>query len=121
VEESGRKAAANKRCGNIIRKAVEDGLTIPAEIVDSLLVEEGEISLAKAIAAIRGDVAGRSAAYDYTAALNLLAGIKSQVDNFFDTVMVMTNDSKQRDNRLALLNQLRGLFLQIADISHLQV
>jgi len=46
--------------------------------------------------------------------------LRPAVDNFFDNVMVMTEDEAVRNNRLALLAQLRGLFLKVADISQLQ-
>ena len=57
---------------------------------------------------------------DYETALSKLAGLRETVDTFFDDVMVMVDDEPIRDNRLALLNQLRGLFLQVADLSYLQ-
>ena len=57
---------------------------------------------------------------DYEAALSQLAGLRETVDIFFDDVMVMVDDEALRDNRLALLNQLRNLFLQVADLSRLQ-
>jgi glycyl-tRNA synthetase beta chain len=50
----------------------------------------------------------------------MLAGLRKPVDTFFDDVMVMVDDTRVRDNRIALLNQLHGLFLQVADISRLQ-
>jgi glycyl-tRNA synthetase beta chain len=53
----------------------------------------------------------------YTEALKLLSRLKDPVDNFFDNVMVMSDDKKTRINRLVLLRQLRSLFLKIADIS----
>jgi glycyl-tRNA synthetase beta chain len=57
---------------------------------------------------------------DYTNALCKLAALQAPVDRFFDDVMVMDEDSALRDNRLALLNALSKLFLQVADISRLQ-
>ena len=55
-----------------------------------------------------------------TAALKRLAGLRPAVDAFFDKVMVMADDEKLRRSRLALLHQIRQLFLQAADISRLQ-
>jgi len=52
--------------------------------------------------------------------LSKLAGLRETDDIFFDDVMVMAEDKSIRDNRLALLNQLRGLFLRVSDLSHLQ-
>ncbi len=57
---------------------------------------------------------------DYQAALTELAGLRDTVDTFFDDVMVMADNIALRRNRLALLNQLRNLFLQVADISLLR-
>jgi len=57
---------------------------------------------------------------DYSAALTELAGLRVAVDAFFDNVMVMADDESVKNNRLALLKQLQGLFIGIADISLLQ-
>jgi glycyl-tRNA synthetase beta chain len=57
---------------------------------------------------------------NYAAAMKHLAGLRPAVDEFFDKVMVMVDDSAVRDNRLALLNRLGNLFLNVADISRLQ-
>jgi glycyl-tRNA synthetase beta chain len=54
---------------------------------------------------------------DYEASLKLLAGLRAPVDNFFDAVMVMDEDTALRDNRLALLTRLKSLFDRIADLS----
>jgi glycyl-tRNA synthetase beta chain len=56
---------------------------------------------------------------EYEAALTHLASLREAVDQFFDTVMVMAEDADVRANRLALLVRLRGVFLQIADLSRL--
>jgi glycyl-tRNA synthetase beta chain len=53
----------------------------------------------------------------YTSVLKLLSGLAIPIDNFFDDVMVVTDDDETRINRLVLLHKLRGLFLQVADIS----
>ncbi len=57
---------------------------------------------------------------DYQAALTRLAALREPVDTFFNEVMVMADDEALKANRLALLNNLRNLFLQVADISLLQ-
>jgi len=56
---------------------------------------------------------------DYKEALTELATLREVVDTFFDDVMVMTDDEKLKNNRLALLQQLRALFFEVADISYL--
>jgi len=58
--------------------------------------------------------------HDYIARLTALAGLRDAVDAFFDEVMVLGEDATLRTNRLALLNELRQLFLTTADISRLQ-
>ena len=57
---------------------------------------------------------------EYTGALARLAGLRDDVDRFFDTVKVMDDDEKLRGNRLALLARIRALFMETADISLLQ-
>ena len=65
---------------------------------------------------------GCAICYDwiFPEALRELAALRQPVDRFFDDVMVMSDDTALRDNRLALLNTLSELFLQVADISLLQ-
>ncbi|MEN0037428.1 MAG: DALR anticodon-binding domain-containing protein, partial [Cellvibrio sp.] len=64
-------------------------------------------------------VAPLFASREYTKALAALADLQPTVDAFFDSVMVMSDDPALQQNRLALLQQLRGLFLEVADISYL--
>ena len=60
------------------------------------------------------------AARDYTPALSKLAALRESVDQFFDQVMVNTDDAALKLNRLRLLARLRGLFMSVADVSVLQ-
>jgi glycyl-tRNA synthetase beta chain len=117
LPESASLAAANKRIRNILRKAETD---VPAQYRQDLLVEKAEQELAGAIATQADAVKPLFARREYTRALSLLAGLQAPVDRFFDDVMVMADDAALRDNRLALLNILSALFLQVADISLLQ-
>ena len=110
-------AAANKRSGNILKKVKGK---LPKKIKTSLLAEEAEQKLYQALTQLTESVDPLLASSDYEPALQLLAGLREPVDTFFDDVMVMVDDIKLRDNRVALLNQLHGLFLQVADISRLQ-
>ena len=109
-------AAANKRIANILRKAGPD---VDHEIVAKRLVEPAEQALFEALQAARADVTPLLAARSYTAALERLAGLRAPVDRFFDDVMVMADDAAVRNNRLALLGELRQSFLDIADLSRL--
>ncbi|PSJ41239.1 glycine--tRNA ligase subunit beta [Zobellella endophytica] len=110
-------AAANKRVGNILAKFDGD---IPAEVNPALLQDEAEKVLAAQLAELTARLAPLFAEADYNQALGELAALREGVDAFFDQVMVMADDEALKLNRLALLNQLRNLFLQIADISLLQ-
>ena len=109
-------AAANKRIANILRK-------VPAEVsgaVDSArLVEPSEQQLFRHVMSMERAVNALLARREYAAALSQLASLRSDVDVFFDSVMVMAEDADVRTNRLGLLVRLRGLFLQIADLSRL--
>ncbi|WP_424696860.1 glycine--tRNA ligase subunit beta [Haemophilus paraphrohaemolyticus] len=109
-------AAANKRVSNILAK-VDAAI---GEINLTACVEPAEKALAEAVLALRTEVQPLIAQGDYTAVLDKLANLRAPVDSFFDNVMVNAEDSALRQNRLAILNTLQGLFLQVADISVLQ-
>ena len=109
-------AAANKRVSNILAKA--DAAI--GEINLTACVEPAEKALAEAVLALRAEVQPLIAQGDYTAVLDKLANLRAPVDSFFDNVMVNAEDPALRQNRLAILNTLQGLFLQVADISVLQ-
>jgi glycyl-tRNA synthetase beta chain len=118
-------AAANKRIANILRKseaaATDSGpasARAPA-IDDALLREQAERELRQALLALREQVAAAVAARDYARALDLLAQLAPAVDAFFDRVLVNDPDPALRNNRLALLAELRALFCGIADLSRL--
>ncbi len=114
MSEAQALAAANKRVSNILTKQAA-GVT--TEIQTNLLTLEAEQQLAEAIRHQKAATAPLFAAGNYQEALASLAGLRTVVDRFFDDVMVMADDEALRNNRLALLNQLRELFLQAADIS----
>ena len=109
-------AAANKRVSNILAKA--DAAI--GEINLTACVEPAEKALAEAVLALRTEVQPLIAQGDYTTVLDKLANLRAPVDSFFDNVMVNAEDPALRQNRLAILNTLQGLFLQVADISVLQ-
>lgn len=112
-------AAANKRVSNILEKQTGDfkgsGLS------EDLLQEPAEHALAAAIKAKAAAIPALVEAGDYASSLASLAELREPVDAFFDQVMVMADDLEVRNNRLQLLQSLRELFLQVADISHLVV
>ncbi|MDG6337271.1 glycine--tRNA ligase subunit beta [Glaesserella parasuis] len=110
-------AAANKRVSNILAKV--EG-KISSEIDRTLLVEAEEKALAEQVITLQAELVPLFEKGEYQTALDRLAGLREVVDNFFDKVMVNAEDPKLRQNRQAILNNLRNLFLQVADISLLQ-
>ncbi|MDW6002380.1 glycine--tRNA ligase subunit beta [Vibrio mangrovi] len=110
-------AAANKRVGNILAKF--DG-ELAEEVDLALLQESAEVALAENVAVLSEALEPAFANGDYQSALSQLAALREPVDAFFEDVMVMADDEALKLNRLTLLNNLRNLFLEIADISVLQ-
>jgi glycyl-tRNA synthetase beta chain len=108
-------AAANKRIGNILKKAD----SVPDSYDRELLLEPAERSLAEAFGAVRPAAERLYAGGDYTGMLKSLAPLKLPVDRFFDEVMVNVDDAKLRANRLGLLASLRATMNRVADISRL--
>lgn len=109
-------AAANKRVGNILKKA--DG-TVSAEVKTNLLTEPAEIALNSALGKVKPEADKLFESGDYTASLKSLAALKAPVDDFFDNVMVNADDVDLKNNRLALLNQLHQAMNRVADLSKL--
>ena len=110
-------AAANKRIANILRKAAR----VPADFDHSLLLEPPERALAQQFERARSAAEAHFAAQHYEHMLKTFAGLRGAVDAFFDGVMVMADDERLRDNRVALLAQLRESMNRIADISKLAI
>ncbi|MCU0832851.1 MAG: glycine--tRNA ligase subunit beta [Chromatiaceae bacterium] len=117
LPEAAALTAANKRIRNILRKA-EDKDAVPLD--PRVLQDDAERRLAGRVAALETEIADELGAQDYAAVLQRLAGLREEVDGFFDQVMVMVDDDGLRRGRLALLRSLEGLFLRVADISRLQ-
>jgi glycyl-tRNA synthetase beta chain len=118
LEPAASLAAANKRIANILRKS---GDSTDAPVDEGLLLEPAERALWDALNDARQAVTPLVKGRDYGGALAALAELRGPVDAFFDDVMVMTDDDKTRNNRLALLGGLRALFLDVADISRLSI
>ncbi|KEA53064.1 hypothetical protein DT73_09010 [Mangrovibacter sp. MFB070] len=110
-------AAANKRVSNILAKTDEP---LNERVNASVLKEDEEIRLAMQVTVLRDKLEPYFAEGRYQEALVELAELRDTVDAFFDKVMVMDEDPALRVNRLTLLEKLRELFLQVADISLLQ-
>lgn len=112
-------STANKRVGHIIEKY--PGPLHTGQIEKSLFEHEAEHQLALLIETKSELVACLHQNGQYEAILMTLAELKMPIDDFFDHVMVMTEDKAKRENRILLLSKLRGLFLQVADIALLQL
>ncbi|MBS1229587.1 MAG: glycyl-tRNA synthetase, beta subunit [Proteobacteria bacterium] len=110
-------AAANKRIGNILKKA-EGQLPKPDPL---LFTEDAEGALYAQVQAITPLVAAHVASGDYAGALSALASVRAEVDHFFDKVMVNVDDVAVRANRLGLLKSLFDQLNAVADISKLGV
>ena len=111
-------AAANKRVGNILKKA---DVAVRPQVDAALLRESAEIALAEALAHIAPLA---NAAFDmgnYTSSLQALAGLREAVDAFFDGVMVNAPEPELKANRLGLLKQLHEAMNRVADLGRLAV
>ena len=108
-------AQANKRVANILAKNNEQLDKQPVDV--TLLCEAAEKNLHQELENLAPEVRTALAEKNYPRALTLLGRLKPSVDQFFDSVMVMTDEVELRKNRLRLLRDLRSSFIQIADIS----
>jgi len=114
-QESGSSlAAANKRIGNILRKADFENIRVIDE--DKFVLDE-EARLFEEVIDAENTLKPLLSNSDYGACLNKLSLLRPAVDRFFDSVMVMDEDADLRNNRLSLLSRLKALFDQIADLS----
>ncbi len=109
-------ASANKRIANILRKS---GIEGSASIDETLLHDPAECALANRVEVVSAAADGFIRTADYGAYLKVLAELRDPIDLFFDEVMVMCDDANVRDNRIALLNRIHGLFTRVADIARL--
>jgi glycyl-tRNA synthetase beta chain len=112
-------AAANKRVSNILAKQAHG--QAPPNFNAAHLIEAAEIHLARQLQEKADQIQPLCVNRQYTQALTELAQLQQPIDDFFDHVMVMVDETHIRQNRLALLQQLHNLFWQIADISLLQL
>jgi glycyl-tRNA synthetase beta chain len=116
LPEAASLAGANKRIVNILRKAPGD---ISGAVDTNRLEDPVERQLFDHVVSMERAVNPLFSRREYTQALTQLASLREDVDRFFDSVMVMAEDADVRANRLGLLVRLRGLFLQVADLSRL--
>ena len=115
LPESPALAAANKRIGNILKKAGE----VDAHVNPALLQEEAEKGLYMVMQRLLPESEAQFKAGDYTASLQTLAALRAPVDAFFDDVMVNAEEMDLRLNRQGLLKSLHVAMNRVADLSRL--
>jgi glycyl-tRNA synthetase beta chain len=115
LPEAAALAAANKRIGNILKKAE----AVNAAPAPALLQEPAEQALHTAMQRVLPQADAQFTAGDYAASLQTLAGLRAPVDAFFDGVMVNAEDPALRANRLSLLAQLHRAMNRVADLARL--
>ena len=118
LPESTALAAANKRVGNILKKAEA---AVEAKVDAALLKEAAEQALYAALQTVAPAAQTAFEQGDYTASLQALAALRTPVDAFFDSVMVNADDAALKANRLGLLASLHQAMNQVADLSRLAV
>jgi glycyl-tRNA synthetase beta chain len=116
LPEAAALAAANKRVGNILKKATEP---IGSTVDPSLLREPAEAALDAALRSVGPRAEAALASGDYAGSLRALAALRTPVDAFFDSVMVNADDAALRANRLALLGRLHAAMNRVADLSRM--
>jgi glycyl-tRNA synthetase beta chain len=109
-------AAANKRVGNILKKAEAD---VQPQVNDALLLEQAEKDLYAVLQQVAPKAQQQFAAGDYTASLQTLAALRASVDAFFEQVMVNAEDPALKANRLGLLASLHIAMNRVADLAKL--
>ncbi|MBR6000646.1 MAG: glycine--tRNA ligase subunit beta, partial [Oxalobacter sp.] len=115
MPESQSLAGANKRITNILKKS---GVTA-GQVYEDVMVEDSEKKLYADLLSLKPEADRQFATGDYTGTLKTLATLHDDVDAFFNDVMVMADDLKLRNNRIALLKELHTMMNQVADISKL--
>ena len=109
-------ASTNKRVVNILSKVASESLP---EVNDKLFEDGAETALAKTLSEAQKSVASAVSIGDFAAALSAMANLQQPLEQFFESVMVMAEQEALQLNRLSLLNQVRQLVLQVADLSEL--
>ncbi len=118
LPEASALAAANKRVGNILKKAEAEG-PVDAHVNPNLLQEKAEQDLYAALQRFVPEANAQFDAGDYTASLQTLAVLRAPVDAFFDDVMVNAEQLDLRLNRQGLLKSLHEAMNRVADLARL--
>ena len=104
-----------KRINNIISDQPEHPFS------EETLQDDGEVRLCRAFSDLEFRVSQNIQQKDYMDALDIMVTLGPEIDNFFDEVLVMTEDPDLRNNRIALLQRISNLYRRIADFSALQM
>ena len=116
LPDAGVLAAINKRIANILKKTqVQADMSVDPQS----LTEEAERGLQRALMDLRGPVLEATSQRRYADSLQALVGLRAPVNDFFDRVMVMDENTTKRNNRLALLRDVQILLGGVADLSRL--
>lgn len=107
-------SSAFKRVGNILKKSASDKT---ANVDTKLFTEDAEKELYKAVGNLGTEIQSLAGKGDYSEALKKIALLRPYVDDFFDNVMVMADDEKVKENRIAVLFEIAAVFGNIADFS----
>ncbi|MGP5337637.1 glycine--tRNA ligase subunit beta [Psychrobacter maritimus] len=118
VSQASMLADSNKRVANILAKSE---VSVADNVDESLLSEPAEQALYQAVQQAQTAVKPLLETADYTQVLQTLVSLDAPLTQFFADVMVNSDDAALKNNRLALLKQVRALFLTVADISELQL
>ena len=118
LSQASKLADSNKRVANILAKSE---VSVADVVNEALLTEPGEQSLYSSVRQAQTAVKPLLEQADYTQVLQTLASLDEPLSQFFESVMVNSEDEALKNNRLALLKQVRALFLTVADISELQL
>lgn len=120
-EDYKREVMAIIRLVNILKQAREWKIKLPGKINEEMLIQEEEKCLYQKWKNIKGEVLEYIEKREYKKAYERLSELKDLIHDFFEKVLVMSEDMNLRLNRLAMLNQIGQVFLRIADFSELQV
>lgn len=118
LSQASKLADSNKRVANILAKSE---VSVADVVNEALLTEPDEQSLYSSVRQAQTAVKPLLEQADYTQVLQTLASLDEPLSQFFESVMVNSEDEALKNNRLALLKQVRALFLTVADISELQL
>jgi glycyl-tRNA synthetase beta chain len=116
LPEAAALAAANKRVGNILKKAETD---VAPQVDAALLREAAERALHEALGSVKPQADAAFEGGDYAGSLKVLAALRDPVDAFFEHVMVNAEDAALRANRLGLLATLHAAMNRVADLARL--